>query len=147
MTVLTINFTSYLMLDLRSMTTAYLQNVPTTMAWLLSIIFLTPKVIMSVAVLHSSYIIANLSMSSHDFGTALIKDCIYFLINHSTIQVHLLIIYCNIDNLLTIFIPSNKISSKFIQKFVSWSQAITIVQTLIVVLLLVSSRFGMFFNN
>ena len=54
MKVLAINFTFDLLLDLRSTETTYLHNVPTMMTLLLSLIFLTPKVMMSVEILHLS---------------------------------------------------------------------------------------------
>ena len=47
MMVLTSNFKLDFLLDLRSMATTYLHNVPNIMATLISSIFLTPKVIMS----------------------------------------------------------------------------------------------------
>ena len=82
MTVLTSNFAFYLLLGLISMATAYLHTVPTMVALLLSLIFLTPKVIMSVAIIHLSYIITNISRSYDKFGTALLQACIKSLTHH-----------------------------------------------------------------
>ena len=86
MTVLTINFTFDLFLDLSSMEITFLHNIPTMTDPLLSLIFVTPKVIMSGTISHLSYIITDLVRDSYNFGTELIQAYINSLTHHLTIQ-------------------------------------------------------------
>ena len=81
-TLLTSNFKFDFLLDLIEMATNYLKHVPT----MISSIFLTPKVIMSGAISHSSYIITNIARASYTFGIQLINYYIQSLTHHSTIK-------------------------------------------------------------
>ena len=84
--VITSNYIFDLLLDQSSMETTYPHNTPTIMALLLFLIFLTPKMIMSGVVSHSSYIITEITRVSSNSDTALLTYYIQSLNHHSTIQ-------------------------------------------------------------
>ena len=137
-TLLTSNFKFDFLLDLIEMATNYLKHVPT----MISSIFLTPKVIMSGAISHSSYIITNLARDSYNFGIKLINYYIQSLTHHSTVQyIYYLSILILMTALPTLTLQT-KTSSQDIQKFISWAQVVLIVQTLISIILLVASWFN-----
>ena len=113
---------------------------------MISSIFLTPKVIMSGAISHSSYIIINLERASYNFGIQLINYYIQFLTHHSTVQyIYYLSILILMTALPTLTLQT-KTSSQDIQKFISLAQVVPIVQTLISIILLVASWFNRCWN-